>query len=322
MKTNSVDLKIRIILIAVIFMFSTTLWAEEKVTTVFAVYPTAIFPFAERGKEVKGYGSKAQDLLFAKLAQRPEIILVERAQLNKILEELGLGLSGIVSPAQATKIGELTGAKVLLTGSVFEVENDLYVVAKIIGTETSRVLGKSVTGKTGDFAKLVDDLAVQVGDTIVQKGKELVAAKETFEDRIAALNKALGDAKRPVVFVKVEERHVGRETIDPAAQTELMHIFKKTGFEVIDPDKGNVKDANVVIQGEGMSEFALRKGDLISVKARLEVKAIDHATDRIIAVDRQTTVAVDLAEQIAGKKAMQEAAADIAERLLPKLVKK
>jgi hypothetical protein len=41
-----------------------------------------------------------------------------------------------------------------------------------------------------------------------------------------------------------------------------------------------------------------------------------------VAIDRQTDVEVDLTEQIAGKKALQKAAATIAERMLPKLVTK
>jgi ethanolamine utilization microcompartment shell protein EutS len=81
------------------------------------------------------------------------------------------------------------------------------------------------------------------------------------------------------------------------------------------------RQADVIIKGEGFSEFALRCGNLISVKARLEIAAVDRATGKVVATDRQTSVEVDLTEQIAGKKALQTAAAAIAERLLPKLVK-
>ena len=41
----------------------------------------------------------------------------------------------------------------------------------------------------------------------------------------------------------------------------------------------------------------------------------------ILAVDRQTSVAVDIVEQTAAKTALQEAAAELAERLAPRLVK-
>jgi hypothetical protein len=38
-------------------------------------------------------------------------------------------------------------------------------------------------------------------------------------------------------------------------------------------------------------------------------------------IDQQTAVAVDLSEHLAGKIAIQEAAAKLTERMLPKLVK-
>jgi len=42
------------------------------------VYPTAILPFQERGDEVKDYGGKVTQLLFANMAANPDLFLVDR----------------------------------------------------------------------------------------------------------------------------------------------------------------------------------------------------------------------------------------------------
>ena len=105
------------------------------------VYPAAILPFQERGRDAKDQGSKVTDLLFAKLSVDPGLMLVDREDIKKVLEEHELNLSGLVNPQQATKVGQLTGAKLLITGSVLQVDNSVYLIAKIIGTETSRVVG-------------------------------------------------------------------------------------------------------------------------------------------------------------------------------------
>ncbi len=292
---------------------------EEKIPE---IYPAAIFEFAERGSGVKGYGSKVSDILFASLVVDPNLMLVDRTEMGKLLKEHELNMSGMVTPGQAVQVGQLTGARILVTGSIIDTDKTLYLVAKIIGTETSRVLGESVKGKTSDeIAPLVEALASKVAAKIKKQSDKLVAKEVKTEDRIAALKKALKGAELPSVTVDIVERHVGQAVIDPAAETEISMFCKETGFDVIDASASKGK-ADIVLKGEGFSEFAMRRGNIVSVKARLEVKAIDRDTDEVLAIDRQTAVEVDLTEQIAGKKALQKAAADIAERMLPKLAEK
>jgi len=287
------------------------------------VYPTAILPFAERGDEATGLGAKVTDVLFGLLVENPALYLVDRTDLAKALDEQELSLSGLVKPGEAVEVGKLTGAKILITGSVIELDRKLYIVAKIIGSETSRVVGTKVKGKSSDdLSELVEKLAINVQKTIKERTKDLIPKPTEKKDRITALKKALGDAKRPSVWIQVTERHVGQQTIDPAAETEIMLLCQETGFEIIDSKQGSKKQADVIIEGEAFSEFATRRDDIVCVKARVEIKLVDRASGKVIATDRQTEVAIDLAEQIAGKSALQNAAATIAERLLPKLVTK
>jgi len=310
------------VLVALVMM-STAVMATDTPTKAPAVYPMAISPFEERGAGVKDYGAKVADILFAKLSANPDLYLVDRQEMKKTLDEHELNLSGMVEPSKAIQVGKLTGAKILVIGMLVEADKTLLLVAKIIGIEARRALMESVQGKMSDeIGPLTEQLAEKIAATITREADKLVAKDVKIEDRIAALNKDLGKAQRPTVLVKISERHVGQITIDPVAETEITLFCKETGFDVIDPKANADKKAAIAIEGEGFSEFAMRQGNLASVKARLEVKAIDRATDKVIAIDRQTSVAVDITEQIAGKKALQDAAAAIAERLLPKLVKK
>ena len=284
-------------------------------------HPIAILPFRERGREVKDLGGQVADLMFSRLAVDPTLYLVDREEIDKSFAEAELTLSGIVKPDEVITVGHLTGARLLVTGSIFQVNDSLYLVAKIISTETSRVLGASVSSKASEgLDELTKRLSDEVIRTIKKNSDSLVAKTMKKVDRITALRRELGEDPKPKVLISIGERHIGRVTIDPAAETEMAIFCRATGFTVIDTDSRESQKAKYLIQGEGMSEYAGRHGNLISVKARLEIKVIEQATGKIVAVDRQTRVAVDLVEQHAGKHALQEASADIAERVLPKLL--
>jgi hypothetical protein len=284
------------------------------------VLAVAVFDFDSKDENVRDLGPKVATLLNAYLSAEPNLMTVERAELDKALGEQELGLSGTVTPDSAAKVGQLTGAKVLVTGRVFKTDTELFIVAKIIGTETSRVYGEIVKGNVdASISDLSEQLEKKIAADVTAKGDTLVAKVESPEDRIAKIKKELGDKKLPVVSVKITEQHFGQAVIDPAAQTELSLILQQCGFTLADDNSTN--RAAIAITGEAFSELGMHKGNLISCRARIEIKARDAASGDVISVDRQTSVAVDIAEHIAAKAALENGADELAERLLLKLVK-
>jgi hypothetical protein len=284
------------------------------------VLTVAVFDFESQGEDTPDIGKQISALVSASLSTEPDIITVERAELEKALGEQELGLSGTVSPDSAAKVGSLTGAKVLVTGRVFDANDQRIIVAKVIGTETSRVYGEMVDGPAaGSIVDLSSALAKKIADAISEKSETLVAKAGSHEDLVAKIKNELGDKKLPSVSVKIAEQHFGQFVIDPAAETELSLILKQCGFTVVDELSTNKPD--IAITGEAFSEFGMQKGNLQSCRARIEVKARDVASGNIISVDRQTSVAVDIAEHIAAKTALQNGADELAERLIPKLGK-
>jgi len=278
----------------------------------------AVFDFESKDEGVRDLGPKVATLINANLSAMPTLITVERAELEKVVGEQELGLSGTVSPDTAARAGNLTGAKVLVTGRVFRANDDLIIVAKIIGSETSRVYGELAKGRaSASISDLSDELAKKIAKTIEEKGSTLVATVEPRDKRIEKLVKSLKSSKRPAVSISIPERHFGGAVIDPAVETELSFILQKAGFTVVDA-KSNLKP-DIEITGEAFSAYGLRKGNLISCRSRIEVKVFDRASGKILVVDRQVSVAVDIAEQIAAKASLQNATDDLVERLLPKL---
>ena len=143
---------------------------------------------------------KVTDLLSAELSAAPELMLVERDELEKFLKEHELNLSGLIGADDAIKAGRLTGAKLLITGSVIDTDSDRYLVAKVISTEMSRVLGAK--GKVSDnVGDLVTKLSERVATAVRERGATIVPAVEPREDRLARLKKALDGKPRLAVMV-------------------------------------------------------------------------------------------------------------------------
>ena len=302
----------------------------------------AVLDFETKGQEVADLGAKIADLMTVFMSTRPNLQAVEREELKKILAEMELGASGVVAGDRAARIGGLVGAQVLVTGRAFVLDAKLYVVGKAVSVETSRMSAKMAKGSLEENLEgILMPLSEQLGAYLQENADKMLADIATPRDQIETLRRELQPERQPlpVVTARVLERHVGQQTVDPAAETEVVHLMRSVGIRVMSGKQLHLSDwarqyledadvpvpsaahkADLVIVGEGFSEYAGRRGNLISVKARVEMQAIDSASGEVLAVGRKTVTHVDLSEQVAGKTTLQKAAGRLTVEMLPKAV--
>ncbi len=188
-------------------------------------------------------GSEMAAALTAMLSGESGIKLVERQSLLQTLHEHELNLTGLVKQEEAIKVGKLVGAKIMITGRAFRLGKDIFITAKLIGTETSLVEGVMVKdAASADMSALVVQLSEKLAAKLRQVGPKLVAAADDATDPVPALKKKLAGRRLPVVAVIVREQHnaaplpmvVVARVIDPAVETEIKKLLAECGFTVQD----------------------------------------------------------------------------------------
>ena len=101
----------------------------------------AVMDFSSSGAEKDRNSFVVRERLTTFLAQNKNVTLIERALLEKVLQEQKIQLSGAVSLDTAKKIGELTGADAIISGTISELLTDeIEINARVIRVGTGEIL--------------------------------------------------------------------------------------------------------------------------------------------------------------------------------------
>ena len=273
--------------------------------------PTAaVLPFEARGRQAENdqAGKSVSDLLFVTLLENGAANLVERAELDKALNELHLSTVGLVAPESQLQLGRLIGAKILISGSLFETGGKKYVVAKIIGTETSRVLGCSVNGRD-DYVDLAPELAAKVAKVLEKDVDKLLPAKMTARSALDKLSEVQGN-RRPVYLSISEDIQVSAP--DPASEIELKKLLLALGFEVV----GSRSEAAFAIICEAVASNAGQYQKFSSASARVELSVYSGKDNQLLASGAAKETVASATYIIAAKDAIAQATLRLAGQLL------
>jgi TolB-like protein len=104
-------------------------------------------------------GTFVEEELYTNLVRsKPaDITIIERSQINQIMQEWDLGSSGIVNNDTAVQIGQLVGANAVVLGSITKIGETARINIRIVDVETARVESTaSATLSGADFAEMYD----------------------------------------------------------------------------------------------------------------------------------------------------------------------
>lgn len=105
----------------------------------------AVFPFqAEDALAKRKVDVAVGELLTQKLIRESRFRLLERNQLDTVLREQKLGLSGAIESDTAARVGKLAGARLAALGSVTRMGKNYQISAKLVDTETGEVASVSI----------------------------------------------------------------------------------------------------------------------------------------------------------------------------------
>jgi len=106
----------------------------------------AVLPFSNGGS----YGQAKEDfdalergiagMMISELSQNPAARVVERQEIQRLLDEQNLGAQNRVDPQTASKIGKLVGARYMVMGTFVDFYGDFRVDVRLINTETGEVV--------------------------------------------------------------------------------------------------------------------------------------------------------------------------------------
>lgn len=129
--------------IAVLSLVPALLAAQQRQDTRPGI---AVLPFNNGGS----YGQGKEDfdalergiagMMISELAANPAARVVERQEIQRLLEEQNLGAQNRVDPATAAKIGKLVGARYTVLGTFVDFYGDFRVDVRLVNTETGEII--------------------------------------------------------------------------------------------------------------------------------------------------------------------------------------
>jgi len=228
-----------------IFLFCSPAAADFKKIKI------AVLDFELHGNQMntEGMGAIVAEWFTTAMVQAGRFDVIERAMLQKIIDEQKLAMSGIVDEGTASKLGKILGVENVITGSVLNLENKIEVNARIIDVESGSIVAAEnvVSSSAANLQMLVHDLTKQIAYHFPMTG---YIVKKTNKQVLIDLGRDAGLCVGMKFYVFKEG-----EIIKHPKTGEILDVEQiRTGRIKITRIRNNVAEAEIISeQDEGIT---------------------------------------------------------------------
>ena len=154
-------------------------------------------------KETDWVGAATAETLITKLTGVKALLIVEREQVKKVIQEQDFQQTDITNPETAVKAGRVFGAQSVVIGSFAVGGGRVLLNARIVDVETSEVLNAAAL--SGGEAELMD-LPIQLADAVIESLSKKVVVVEGRPEVRTGDPVAVSEAERRRIATRPTER--------------------------------------------------------------------------------------------------------------------
>jgi len=236
-------------------------------------------------------GDGIAETIITELVNTGEFTVVERTQLQKVLDEQQLGKEGVLDPATAVRVGKILGVQLMLLGTVTEFSLDTQKVNVPILGKVEVTIARCVIN-----AKMVSMETAEIMAAMKGEGQ--------FDRKGFALGDAFGDLQGLSFSSREFRDHILGQATEVAAKQIVEQTVEKTAdlepILIPEPAKlsGMVADvSNGEITINVGSKNGVEVGDIFEVYRKIkEIK--DPETGEVIMVKKEKIAEIEITEVV------------------------
>lgn len=142
----------------------------------------AVFPFEDSiiGTDSTKLGKSVSEMMVTAMIQTKQFKVIERNQLDKLLEEQALGQSGALDEQTALEVGNILGVNAIVIGSISVLNETIEMDSRLLNAANGEAI--AAASGTAKQSGQIRETINQMANVLAKSGHKISTVKEVIEE--------------------------------------------------------------------------------------------------------------------------------------------